>query len=111
MSRSFKTTFDVRCDVLADVWAVNEEGLEAFYLEHEVAFALAFAISKGFAEATDEGQEIIDDLWEAQLELIGMEDTGFKSTEELDEAVVEKYPETYVDNFFKTAFGEDIDIK
>lgn len=93
MSASSKTGFDVRCDIISDLWVVDDDNLQELYKEYEVGFALAFSVKNGYAEVTDEGLEVIDELWNTVLEIIGVEDTGFTSTEDLDEAITNADPE------------------
>lgn len=76
------TTTDLasKCDILNDIW-INHSDDEAFddFIEiNDLGLPLAYFICNGIVEATPLAIEIIDVTFADLLELLDIEDTGFK---------------------------------
>jgi len=76
------TTTDLasKCDILNDIW-INHSDDESFYdfIEiNDLGLPMAYFICNGIVEATPLAVEIIDLTFADLLELLDIEDTGFK---------------------------------
>ena len=76
------TTTDLasKCDILNDIW-INHSDDELFYdfIEiNDLGLPMAYFICNGIVEATPLAVEIIDLTFADLLELLDIEDTGFK---------------------------------
>ena len=76
------TTTDLasKCDILNDIW-INHSDDESFYdfIEiNDLGLPMAYFICNGIVEATPLAIEIIDLTFADLLELLDIEDTGFK---------------------------------
>ena len=76
------TTTDLasKCDILKDIW-INHSDDELFddFIEiNDLGLPMAYFICNGIVEATPLAIEIIDLTFADLLELLDIEDTGFK---------------------------------
>ena len=69
-----------KCDILTDIWInhSNNEWFEDFIEINDLGLPMAYFISNGIVEATPLAIEIIDVSFADLLELLEIEDTGFK---------------------------------
>jgi hypothetical protein len=69
-----------KCDILNDIWINHSENewFEDFIEINDLGLPMAYFISNGIVEATPLAIEIIDVSFADLLELLEIEDTGFK---------------------------------
>jgi hypothetical protein len=69
-----------KCDILNDIWInhSNNEWFEDFIEINDLGLPMAYFICNGIVEATPLAIEIIDVSFADLLELLEIEDTGFK---------------------------------
>jgi len=80
------TPFEVRCDILSDMWVnhKSEEGLEDFINYNDIGLPLAFATSEGMCTITDKGKTFINETWGILLTTLEIdEDAGYESFDDL----------------------------
>jgi hypothetical protein len=82
-----KTKFSDKCNILTEIWLLEESELSDYYKEWEISFGLAYAHTNKYAKPTQAGKKLIDNLWEHTLNLSLISDSGFKSLEELNNAI------------------------
>lgn len=64
-----KTTSSSKCRILGDFWldyredADRDENWKQFFIYADMGLPLAFLIDRGYAEMTEQGEEVIDDTW------------------------------------------------
>jgi hypothetical protein len=77
---STTTELASKCDILNDIWInhSNDEWFEDFIEINDLGLPMAYFISNGIVEATPLAIEIIDVTFADLLELLEIEDTGFK---------------------------------
>ena len=69
-----------KCDILNDIWInhSNDESFEDFIEINDLGFPMAYFICNGIVEVTPLAEEIINVTFSDLLELLEIEDTGFK---------------------------------
>ena len=69
-----------KCDILNDIWInhSNDESFEDFIEINDLGLPMAYFICNGIVEVTPLAEEIIDVTFSDLLELLEIEDTGFK---------------------------------
>lgn len=80
------TPFDVRCEILGDMWVnhKNEEGLQDFIDYNDIGLPLAFATAEGICTITDKGKRFVNETFELLLETLEItEDAGYESFDDL----------------------------
>jgi len=86
MTSSTATPFEVRCDILADMYVnhKDEEGLEDFIAYNDLGLPLAFAISQGVCTVTDTGKRFVNETFDLLLTTLEIpEDEGYDSFDDL----------------------------
>ena len=80
-----KTSFEDKCDILGDIWMTYRTQTEfADYLAYnDVGLPLAWATSEAIAQPTDSGRSIIEESFAMFLEILGLEDTGFDTLDDI----------------------------
>ena len=79
------TDLSNKISILKDFYLGYKEDSEfedLFYI-NDLGFALASSIFYNHAILTDEGEHIINETWEAFLEYLDVEDTGFEDLGEI----------------------------
>lgn len=79
------TDLSNRISILRDFYLGYKDSPEfedLFYL-NDLGFPLAHSVFHKHAILTDEGKNIINDTWEAFLEYLDVEDTGFEDIGEI----------------------------
>jgi hypothetical protein len=69
-----------KCDILNDIWInhSNDESFEDFIEINDLGLPMAYFICNGIVEVTPLAEEIINVTFSDLLELLEIEDTGFK---------------------------------
>lgn len=79
------TTINKKYEILASFWAQNaEEPQYAPFVEHfRLGLACSYLAQSGMAEMTDMGNSFVNQTWDSFLQMMGKQDSGFNSLEEL----------------------------
>lgn len=79
------TTFRTRCQILAQLWMEYRDDTEFqdFIEYNDLGLPLAYAIAEGIVESTDIASNFINEAFDILLSALGVEDTGYKSLEDL----------------------------
>jgi hypothetical protein len=85
MSDNKETTFDDKCNILAELWIDyrDEEDLQEFISYSDLGLPLAFAIVENLVTPTPRAKELIVESFALLLGSLEIEDTGFTNVEEL----------------------------
>jgi len=85
MTKSNKTTFDNRCEILADFYIAykGDEDFTDFFQYNDLGLPLAYILSTGIAKATPKAEMFIDETWELLLAGLEIEDDAFDSLEDI----------------------------
>jgi len=85
MSDNKETTFDNRCNILAELWVDyrEEEDLKDFVSYNDLGLPLAFAIAEDLAKPNPRAVEIINETFDMLLMSLEVEDNGFQNLDEL----------------------------
>lgn len=79
------TRFDARCEILGELWFSHRDNDEfSEYMEYnDVGLPLAYAASQGLSTPSEQGIIYINESWDLLLEMLGMDDDGFESLDDL----------------------------
>jgi hypothetical protein len=79
------TTFRTRCQILSQLWMEYRDDTEFqdFIEYNDLGLPLAYAIAEGIVESTDIASNFINEAFDILLSALGLEDTGYKSLEDL----------------------------
>lgn len=80
-----QTAFITKCHILAQLWMDyrDDSEFQDFIEYNDLGLPLAYAISEGIVEKTDIASNFINEAFDILLSALGIEDTGFKSLEDL----------------------------
>jgi hypothetical protein len=83
-----KTKFKNKCRILAEIWMDYRDDAEfSDFIEYnDLGLPLAYAISTGVVEKSDEAKNFINETFELLLAGLDIEDTGFEDLTEVLEA-------------------------
>lgn len=79
------TDFSNACAILAVLYSNFKESdeFEQFIEINDIGLPLAYFANESLCEVSNEGARYISDTWDAFLELLEIEDTGFKTIEDI----------------------------
>ena len=79
------TSFRTRCQILSQLWMEYRDDTEFqdFIEYNDLGLPLAYAIAEGIVESTDIASNFINEAFDILLSALGLEDTGYKSLEDL----------------------------
>lgn len=82
------TDFSIRCQALSELWLESREDEEFkdFIEFNDIGLPLAYAFMYGLAELTKGGIAMVDEAWDSLLQVLGLDDIGFESLDEVIEA-------------------------
>ena len=86
MSNNPGTPFEVRCQILAEMWIdhKDEEGLEGFIKYNDIGLPLAFCTAEDMASITEKGKTFVNETWDILLKTLEIdEDAGYESFDDL----------------------------
>jgi hypothetical protein len=83
-----QTDFQDKVSILAHlwVWYRDEDSLKDFFEFNDIGLPLAYFVSEKLATPLEQGSRFIDDTFDMFLQAIELEDTGFKTLDEIFEA-------------------------
>jgi len=83
-----QTDFQDKANILASlwVWYRSEDSLKDFFEFNDIGLPLAYLHCEKLAVATEEGSRFIEETFDMFLQAINLEDTGFKTLDEIFEA-------------------------
>jgi hypothetical protein len=86
------TDFTKMCDVLGSLYAnyKEEEEFKDFIDFNDLGLPLAYFVSEGLCEVSDDGARYITETWALFLAGLNLEDTGFSDLDEVFESAEEK---------------------
>ena len=79
------TTYENKCDILADLWIdyKNDVEFQDFVDYNDLGLPLAYAIASKIVPSTDIARPFIEETFDAFLNILGIEDTGFESLDDV----------------------------
>lgn len=86
MEEQQETPFDIKCEILGDLWInyKNDPQFVDFIQYNDIGLPLAFLISEQFVKINDKGILYINETFDLLLAALGIkDDTGFESIEDL----------------------------
>ena len=85
------TDFTNICEILGSLYAnyKEDEDLKDFIEFNDLGLPLAYFVSEGLAEVSDDGARYITETWQLFLASMDLQDTGWDSLDEMFEAKVE----------------------
>lgn len=88
------TTFSNKVKILGIFWVAydNDEEYEGIFEYCDIGLPLAYAVSENLCSITTEGKVFIEETWEALLEFLETEDTGFENLNDLKPGFVTPSP-------------------
>jgi hypothetical protein len=80
-----KTKFNTKCQILSDFYTEHkgEERFEDYFAYSDLGLPLAYAIATGIVEKTPLAKGFVNEAFELLLEILGLEDEGYKDLEDL----------------------------
>jgi hypothetical protein len=88
MTETTKTPFNIRCEILEDLWMNyrNDENFADFFDYNDLSLPFAYAIVNNLIEPNDKIEPFINEAFELLLSGLEIEDTG--NYENLDELLM-----------------------
>ena len=85
------TDFTKMCDVLGSLYAnyKEEEEFKDFIDFNDLGLPLAYFVSEGLCEVSDDGARYITETWQLFLASMDLQDIGWNSLDEMFDAKVE----------------------
>jgi hypothetical protein len=82
---SEQTTFDNKCNILADLWLNyrSEEEFQDFVEYNDLGLPLSFCISENLVKPGEKAISIVEETFELLLKAVEVEDAGFDSLDDL----------------------------
>jgi hypothetical protein len=79
--KSRVTTFEVKCDILADLWMNHrdDEDFKEFCEYNDLGLPLSYLLANGIVATTDAATEFVNETFALLLKGLEIEDTGFES--------------------------------
>ena len=86
------TDFTKMCDVLGSLYAnyKEEEEFKDFIDFNDLGLPLAYFVSEGLCEVSDDGARYITETWALFLAGLNLEDTGWSELDDVFESAEEK---------------------
>lgn len=75
------TGFDVKCEILADVWMEyrDDEGFQTLIDFADIGFPLAYMLENGIVQSNEIAEGFIHDTFDLLLRMLKVSDTGFET--------------------------------
>jgi len=75
------TDYSKKCEILNDLWVnyINDERFQDFIDYNDLGLPLANFIANGIVESTPLAQELVEQSFQDLLDLLEIQDTGFKN--------------------------------
>jgi hypothetical protein len=85
MSDNKETSFDIKCEILADLWLNHrsDDGLDDFIEYNDLGLPLAFLVSEDLVTPSDKAVDMINETFVLLVAALETEDTGFDSLDDL----------------------------
>ena len=85
------TDFTNICEILGSLYAnyKEDEDLKDFIEFNDLGLPLAYFVSEGLAEVSDDGARYITETWQLFLASMDLQDIGWDSLDQMFEAKVE----------------------
>lgn len=85
MSEQTNTPLSDRTDILSDLWIRYKDDPEFvdFTSYNDLGLPLAYALSHGIIELTDQVEMFINETWDLLLGALSIEDTGFETLDDV----------------------------
>ena len=85
------TDFTKMCDVLGSLYAnyKEEEEFKDFIDFNDLGLPLAYFVSEGLCEVSDDGARYITETWQLFLASMDLQETGWNSLDEMFDVKVE----------------------
>ena len=85
------TDFTKMCDVLGSLYAnyKEEEEFKDFIDFNDLGLPLAYFVSEGLCEVSDDGARYITETWQLFLASMDLQDTGWDSLDQMFAAKIE----------------------
>lgn len=86
MPDDISTTFENKCDILADVWLTyrNDEEFTDFISYNDIGLPLAYVLSNGIVDRTEVAERFVNETFNLFLAGLGIdEDKGWEFLDEL----------------------------
>ena len=85
MTEQTNTPYSDICNILGDLWLnyKQDEEFEDFIEYNDIGLPLAFSISEGIIPNAPMAEQYIKETWKLFLEGLKIEDTGYKSLDEI----------------------------
>jgi len=85
LANTMQTNFLSKCNILGKMWTEysDSEELKDFFEYNDIGLPLAYAISQKLANATDIGEQWIEETWDILMESLSIEDTGFENVNDI----------------------------
>jgi hypothetical protein len=85
MSDNKETSFDVRCEILSDLWLNHrrDDGLDDFIEYNDLGLPLAFLVSEELVTPSTRAIDMINETFVLLVAALETEDTGFDSLDDL----------------------------
>lgn len=85
MSDNKETTFEDKCNILAELWVDyrDEPDLSDFVSYNDLGLPLAFGVAEDLVQPKPRATEIINETFEMLLAALEVEDAGFTNLDEL----------------------------
>ena len=84
------TTFDNKCIILADLWMNyrDDEDFEDYIAYNDLGLPLAYAISAGIVEESEQANNFVNEAFDLLLAGLGIEEDSWDGYEMLDELLL-----------------------
>ena len=85
-----KTKFKAKCSILAEIWIDyrDDEEFKDFIEYNDLGMPLAYAISTGIVEKTEQAKKFINETFDLLLAGLDVEDTGFTEVSQILEVEI-----------------------
>lgn len=85
MAEDTTTPFETRCEILSDFWMdyKNNPKFQDFMEYNDLGLPLSYAIATDVVPSSKLAENFINETFEMLIGLLGLEDTGFESLEDL----------------------------
>ena len=90
-----ETTFENKCEILAEVWLDYREDpeFEDYIKYNDLALPLAWAVSRNVVAKTDKLENFVDEGFALLLDLLSVEDDNYQSLDDLLAGAADNLPD------------------
>jgi hypothetical protein len=87
-----ETSFNVRCEILADLWMSyrDDEEFGDFMSYNDLGLPMAYIVANELGSVNEVGVRFIDEGWNLLLAALKLDDTGFESLDDILAAAPEQ---------------------